>query len=174
MINLLAIALFYSGYAQENNSETIGKVIEDLTFQWDLESDNLNSYDGLTKFCLDQEYRGEVIDMLNKIHHYDSVLYQRLVKAAHYNHDSEIEKTLKEISKFEDKYNMKSFIHFLHDECNARKEIENNAEETRNELAQNSYDAQVYVVETEINKFIKHVTKRVDHIRQHVHHLHIN
>lgn len=172
-ISIIAILIAWCLPAQENDSPTLGTAIDDLTFSWDLEADNLNSYDGLSKFCVDVDYRLEVIELLNEIHHYDSVLYDRLVKASRFNHDKEIEKTLKEIAKFEDKYSMKSFIHFLHEECNYRNDIEKNAKEAKNDIGENSYDGQIYIVETELNKYIKHVTKRVDHIREHVHHLHI-
>ncbi|MFY0605242.1 MAG: hypothetical protein JXR10_00915 [Cyclobacteriaceae bacterium] len=172
-ISIIAITctLLLSAKAQESTS--LGATIDELTYKWDTEAENLNSYNGLTEFCVDKEYRTELIGLLNDIHHYDSVLYDRLVKAQRFKKDKEIEKTLKDISKFEDKYSMKKLIHFLHEECNARKDIEKNADESRNDFGANSYSGQIYIVETELNKYIKHITKRVDHLRKHVHHLHI-
>ena len=49
--------------------------------------------------------------------------------------------------------------------------LEKNAEDTRNEVGYSSYSSQVYLLETELIKYVKHVTKRVDKIRQHVHHI---
>lgn len=158
--------------AQESE-ETLGAAIDKLTYTWDLEAENLKNYDGLTTFCVNTEYRMELIKLLEDIHHYDSVLYKRLVKASRFNKDREIKKTLKEIETFEEEYSMKHFIHFLHEECKTRSEIESHSEELKNDIGANSYDGKIYMVETELNKFIKHITTRLDHIREHVHHLHI-
>ncbi|HCX21626.1 MAG: hypothetical protein CMB80_34550 [Flammeovirgaceae bacterium] len=161
------------GLAQSNESASIGEAIDNLTSKWDSEAKSLRTYDGLIKFCDDQEYRFGLIEMLNEVHHYDSVLYDRLTKAQRYNHSKEIEKTLKDISKFEKDYSMKDLIHFLHSECVEKNKIEKNAAELRNDIGENSYDGQVYLIEVELNKYIKHITKRVDIIRDHVHHLHL-
>ncbi len=168
---VITSTLLFSAQAQE--TKTLGATIDELTYNWDTEAENLNSYDGLTEFCVNTEYRVGIVELLNEIHHYDSVLYDRLVKAQRFKKDKEIEKTLKEISKFEDQYSMKNLIHFLHEECDIRKDIEKNADESRNDLGANSYSGQIYIVETELNKYIKHITKRLDHVREHVHHLHI-
>ena len=122
---LIATALYLNAQSSdEQPQESLGQKIDDLTYSWDLESDNINSYEGLSKFCLDEEYRFEVIGLLNDIHHYDSVLYQRLLKANRASHgNKEIEKAIDDIKKFETDYSMKKFIHFLHDECNARNDI---------------------------------------------------
>ncbi|MFY0599041.1 MAG: hypothetical protein JXR03_05180 [Cyclobacteriaceae bacterium] len=153
--------------------ETLGKKIDDLTFEWDTKSIGLNSYEGLGKFCDEKEYRDEFVVLLNDIHHYDSVLYQRLLKASRRSHDKDIKKAIKEIEEFEKEYNMKKFIHFLHQECNDRNDIEKHAEDLKSEIGSESYGGQIYLIENELNKYIKHITTRVDHIRKHVHHLHV-
>ena len=56
-------------------------------------------------------------------------------------------------------------------ECKAMREIESHSEETANDVGINSYSGQVYLLETELFKYVKHVTARVDKIRLHVHHL---
>lgn len=172
-LGLVLIGICLVGKAQEDESNTIGQSIDDLSYKWDLEAVKLSTYSGLTEFCDDQEYRYGVIELLNNIHHYDSVLYQKLVKAQRYKHDKEIEKTLDDISKFEENYAMKDLIHFLRQECLEKNKIEKNATELKNDIGENSYDGQVYLIEVELNKFIKHITKKVDVIRKHVHHLHI-
>ena len=169
---ILLIPLAFSQEGEEGG-KTLGAIINDLTLQWDLEADNMNDYEGLSKFCQDEKYRLEVINLLQDIHHYDSVLYDRLTKAARFNSTHEIKKTIAEIEKFEEGYDMKSFIHFLHEECNARNDLERHAEEAKDDIGIYSYDGQVYILENELNKFVSHITKRVDHIREHVHHLHI-
>ncbi len=61
---------------------------------------------------------------------------------------------------------MKEFLTFLHEECNARAEIERNAKKTGEDK-----DGEAYILETELQKYVKHITKRIDGIREHVHHL---
>lgn len=166
ILSIMSISCFSQG-------ETLGQKIDELTYEWDTKSIALNSYEGLGKFCDKKEYRGELVTLLNDIHHYDSVLYQRLLKAARRKKSKDISKAIDEIEKFETEYSMKKFIHFLHEECNDRKDIEKHAKDLKSEIGSESYSGQVYIVENELNKYIKHITTRVDHIRKHVHHLHV-
>lgn len=171
---LVAILLcnYVAGSAQDS-SEKLGEAIDNLTLKWDNQAESLKTYNGLVRFCDDKNYRLEVIDLLNNIHHFDSVLYSRLVKAQRFSHDKEIQKTLDDIALFEEDYNMKDFIHFLHQECVDKNNLEKNSDDLKKDIGENSYDGQVYIIEVELNKFIKQITKRVDVIRKHVHHLHI-
>ena len=159
------------GAQQEGDNERLDEKIDKITYAWDLEADKLSSYDGLQTLCTDESYRMEIFALLNDIHHYDTVLYNVLIKLSKKNHDKEIEKTLKDIKKFEEEYDTKSFIHFMNEECKAMLDIEKHAEETKNDVGSNSYSGQIYLLETELYKYVKHVTDRVDKIRQHVHHL---
>jgi hypothetical protein len=154
--------------------ESVVDKIDMLTSNWDMESKTLNNYDGLTKFCVEADYRNQIIGLLKEIHHYDSVVYERLVQASRKSDDKEIKSTLKEIKDFEGKYSMKAFIHFLHEDCNARADIEKHSKELRSDLGSESYSGQIYLVEVELNKYIKHITSRMDHIRKHVDHLYHN
>lgn len=172
-IGLALIGVCLVGKAQENADSSLGESINNLTYRWDKEAEKLSTYDGLITFCDEESYRFEIISLLNDIHHFDSVLYQRLVKAQRFNHDKEIEKTLEDIREFEDHYAMKDLIHFLHQECLEKGKIEKNAKELKNDIGENSYDGQIYLIEVELNKYIKHITKKVDIIRKHVQHLHI-
>ena len=145
--------------------------IDEVTYDWDLEADKLATYDGLLYVCSDEDYRQKVIKLLNDIHHLDSVLYGVLIDVSKHSSDKEVKKTLKDIRKFEEDYNTKNFIHFMSQECKAAAEIEKNAEKTKNQVGQNSYSGQIYILETELFRYVKHVTQRVDKIRLHVHHL---
>lgn len=171
--SFLVLFGFVQVFGQEDN-KTLGKIIDDLTYKWDDEAKTLDNYDGLAKFCVNEGYRLAIIKLLKDIHHYDSVLYDRLVKASRFGNQShEIKKTISDIEKFEEGYDMKSFIHFLHTECSARNEIEKNSDKLKEDIGFYSYDGQIYVLENELAKFVSHITKRVDTIRDHVHHLHI-
>ena len=157
-------------FAQEDG-ERLDEKIDKVTYSWDLEADKLATYEGLLSVCGDKDYEAKVVNLLNEIHHLDSILYGVLVKLSKTSTDKEIKKTLKDIKKFEEEYGTKKFIHFMSQECQAASEIEKNAEDTRNEVGATSYSGQVYILETELFKYVKHVTQRVDKIRIHVHHL---
>lgn len=146
--------------------------IDELTYKWDLEADKLSSYNGLISLCEDKAYRTEIFDLLKQIHHYDTVLYNVLLGLAEKkHHDKEVDKTIKDIKKFEEEYDLHAFIEFMREECKAMQEIEKKADDTRNEVGLTSYSSQTYMLETELYKYVMHVTAKVDKIRKHVHHL---
>ena len=157
-------------FGQETNKR-LDESIDEVTYNWDLEADKLATYDGLLFVCANEEYRTRILSMLNEIHHLDSVLYDVLTRMSRTSSDKEIKKTIKDIEKFESEYGTRQFISFMSEECKAAREIERNADDTRNEVAQNSYSGQVYLLETELYKYVNQITKRVDKIRLHVHHL---
>lgn len=152
-------------------NDRLDEEIDRVTYKWDLEADKLASYEGLQNLCADESYRLEVFDLLKEIHHYDTILYQVLVKLSHQSKDREIQRTLKEIKRFEEEYDIEAFVHYMHLECNAMLEIERESDNTRNEVGFISYSSQIYLLETELIKYVKHITKRVDRLRLHVHHL---
>ena len=164
---LISINLF----AQEDQEKRLDEKIDKITYDWDLEADKITSYAGLLQLCTDKEYRTRILELLDDIHHYDTILYNVLVKLARTSNDREVQKTLKDIKKFEEKYDTKSFIYFMNEECKAMFEIEKESGATANDVGINSYSGQVYLLETELFKYVKHVTARVDKIRLHVHHL---
>jgi hypothetical protein len=157
--------------ANAQDTEEIREKVDEITFEWDNEAIVLNSYDGLTKFCRDDQYRYGVIDLLEEIHHYDSVLYIKAKNALKVSDDKELKKLVKDIEKFEKKYSMKDFIGYMRDDCVARAELERNDDDMKSDIGSESYDSQVYIIETELQKYVKNITKSVDRIREHVHHL---
>lgn len=167
----LSALILISTCALSQENERLDEKIDQITYDWDLEADKLSSYEGLQQLCMDEAYRTKILTLLDEIHHYDSVLYDVLLKLSKTSDDKEIKKTIKDIKKFEEDYDSQSFIAFMSDECKAMRDIETHADETANEVGYNSYDGQVYLLETELFKYVKHVTARVDKIRLHVHHL---
>ncbi|MEM6643434.1 MAG: hypothetical protein AAF616_10675 [Bacteroidota bacterium] len=172
LIILITFSSICTVAAQEEASqERLDEKIDQLTYAWDLEADKLASYNGLQNLCADAEYREEVFGLLKEIHHYDTVLYEVLKKLSRTSKDKEIQKTMKDIKKFEREYDTKSFIKYMRKECSAMLEIEADADDTKNEVGYTSYSSQVYLLETELIKYVKQVTRRVDKIRAHVHDL---
>lgn len=168
---LFCTFLILTSLIAQDAEERVDEKVDQITYDWDLEADKLATYEGLGSICLDEEYRSKILSLMKDIHHYDTVLFEILTKLSKKNKDKEIKRTLKDITKFEEKYNPKNFAHFMNQECNALKELEKNADDLRNEVGQNSYSGQVYILETELSKYVRHVTSSVDRIRQHVHHL---
>ncbi|WP_420319162.1 hypothetical protein [Ekhidna sp.] len=168
VFSILLMFIVISAFSQD---ERLDEKIDEITYDWDLEADKLSTYAGLQLLCSDEAYRSKILQLLDDIHHYDTVLYGVLIKISKSTKDREVKKTLSDIRKFEEEYNTRSFVHFMNEECRAMKEIEKNSEKTANDVGINSYSGQVYVLETELYKYVKHVTARVDKIRIHVHHL---
>ena len=157
--------------AAQETEQRLDEKIDEITYKWDLEADKLSTYAGLDQLCSDENYRLEIFSLLDDIHHYDTVLYGVLLKISRTSNDKEVKKTLKDIKKFEDEYDTKEFVHFMNQECKAMRDIERDSEKTSNDVGINSYSGQVYLLETELYKYVTHVTNRVDKIRSHVHHL---
>ena len=169
----ILIATVISLHALSQETKSIGATIDDLVFDWDLESIYMEEYSGFKRFCEEEEYRDEMINLLKAIHHYDSVLYDRLAQAQRFKHSKEIQKTLRDIEAFEAEYDMHSFLKFLNSECVELKKLDRRKADLEDEVGEESYDGQKYILINETSKYIHHITKRVDLLRKHVHHLHI-
>ena len=167
------MALVVSVYVYGQEEKSIGATIDDLVFDWDLESVYLEEYTGFKRFCEETEYRNEIINLLTAIHHYDSVLYERLAQTQQFRHNKEIEKTLRDIKTFEVEYDMHSFLKFLSLECAELKKLDRKKRDLEGELGQESYDGQRYILINETSKYIHHITRRVDLLQKHVHRLNI-
>ena len=167
---VLAILLMMVAFATMSQS-TI-EAMDELTYKWDLEAETLSTYEGLLEFCVNEDYRFSTIDILKGIHHYDSILYTNLQKAHRKDrHNHQINKTIKQIENFEREYTTKNFIHFLHGDCNKSVDLEQHSSELRKDSGEGSYDNQVYVLEVELGRYVHHITKKVDQIRNLTHHL---
>ena len=87
---LLSVCLIIvnNGQAQENlkesNEDTLSVVehLDELTLLWDEKSIELKTYQGLRKFCRSSAYRNSIIEMLESMHHYDSLLYDMAIEAS--------------------------------------------------------------------------------------------
>lgn len=171
MKRLLIIALLLISYENvavaQNESENITEIIDDLTAKWDAEAVKLRKYDGLAEYCQNRTYRIEMVRLLNKIHHYDTVLYQTVKAKYDENSDSEAKATLGDIEHVEEKYTTKNFLDFLHKECNQFNDVEKNY----GKKGGSKYEKETAALEKEAGKYIEVITQRIDLIDEHVHHL---
>lgn len=146
-----------------------------ITAEWLSQSGQLKTYSGLTDICTDAEYRKQTIEILSIIHHYDSLVLDALNDPANImkiDH-KEYASSMKDITKFETEYGVRSFISHLKTSCETRLDLERNKEDLRKESGQYSYDGQILVLETEIRKYLKHLDKKVIRIDDHLHLLHL-
>ncbi|HHP7242805.1 MAG TPA: hypothetical protein ACFCUD_14100 [Cyclobacteriaceae bacterium] len=165
IFTLMLVFIYSALFAQDNKD--IMSVIDDLTIKWDKKAVELNSIDGLKNYCRLKNFRDQSKDLLNKIHHYDSVLYKIVKEKYNADENAEAKATLEDIETLEQDYTTKNYLQFLRQECIKFNDIE------RNYLASEKadYDKRVSELEKEINKFITAITKQIDIVDEHVHHL---
>ncbi len=177
---LLVISLllgYMNGYAFQQSGDTtvnLESKFDNISFRWDLVAQELERYDGLSQFCIQNDYRKNVINILNEIHHFDSLVYKRLKHISSRRNSGEIRKTVKQIEELETEYDIKSFTAFLNKECKDRRQVEKSKKVLKGNYGEYSYDGQKHLVENAIERYVHHVTHLIDHVRKHIHHLHLN
>ncbi|MEP5612306.1 MAG: hypothetical protein ABJP45_08650 [Cyclobacteriaceae bacterium] len=157
--------LTFTSVCQEE--ENIVEIVDDLTITWDKEALDLSTYVGLQYYCATKPYRDNTIKLLDKIHHYDTLLYGIVKRKFEVDGNQEAEATLKDIEKLEAEYTTKDFKRFIHRECNGVNEIESNYGRAGGE----EYDRETKKLEKELAKYVESITNRIDIIDEHIHHL---
>lgn len=158
----------YQKQLQEKEEEKdIVTIIDELRYKWDEEAVKLETYEGLRDFCRVKPYREETIDLLDKIHHYDTTLYFTVVNKYNIDQNAEAKATLEDIEELEKDYRTQSFLQFLHKECNSFNDIEKNFGRSKGP----EYEKRVADLENEMIKYVESITELVDVIDEHVHHL---
>ncbi len=161
--------------ATTEQKESLEKEFDAVAQEWHTLSEIIDNYEGLAEYCGSADFKKQVITSIRKIHHFDSLIMDK-IQAPSFVHENahEEKKTLKSIEEFESEYRIPSFIEHLKDECDARHDIEKGRKKTANEIGAESYSGQVYLIELELYKYIHHIDKRLDHIEKHLHKIHID
>ena len=163
-----ALFLFTANVASaQDERENIVEIIDDLTIRWDTGAEKLATYDGLKDYCQTQVYRVKTRKLLDQIHHYDTVLYQIVIEKYEADSDAEAKATIDDIEKLETDYTTQSFLVFLREECQEYNAVESNL----GRAGGKAYEKEVHAIEKELAKYIRAITKQVDTIDEHVHHL---
>ncbi|MBV6644523.1 MAG: hypothetical protein KI790_03690 [Cyclobacteriaceae bacterium] len=172
---LIASSLFTQANPFENDS--INQAVlnfEVLSQRWQAVSDKLETYRGLSVYCMSGSFRKEVIDVLDRIYEFDHLLYDRLVEMKTIGHAKhKIKTTLHQIEKLEIKYDIQGFKKHLEQECEERGNLQADASVDNREIWERENIRHVEALETLTYKYIHHVARLVSHIRQNVHHLSI-
>ena len=150
--------------AQEQN---IVSIIDDLTIKWDKQAEQLETFAGLKYYCTSDKYRTNAIALLDKIHHYDTLLYNVVSDKYANIKDAEAKATLKEILTVETEYTTPNFKAFLQQECDGFNELQ----ETYSQRSGSKYYKEAEKLEKELAKYVESITTRIDLIDEHVHHL---
>lgn len=164
---ILAIALVFCSlnfsFAQ---GEDIVRVMDDLRVNWDTRAAFLQSYTDLQNLCRNRDFRGDLIKLLDQIHHYDTTLYN-IVKSKYANNpDPEAKATLEDIEKLERNFATGSFKSFVHEECGEYNMVESSFGKEGEE-----YQAEKKRVEIALRRYVGSITRQIDLIDEHAHHL---
>ncbi|WP_420318925.1 hypothetical protein [Ekhidna sp.] len=151
-------------YAQD---EDIVKIVDNLTKKWDKQAVALSKYSGIKYYCTSEQYRENTIGLLDKIHHYDTVLYTIVSEKYENKKDKEAHATLKEILTVETNYTTPNFKTFLQEECEKFIALGQDYDASDD----SKYYKEIEKIEKELSKYISHITKRIDLIDEHIHHL---
>lgn len=155
-------------------AQSIELEYDQLTKTWLELSEEIRPYRGLKLYCDEPLYQDFTIDVLHRLHHYDSVLLDVLedptieLSVSH----REYKRTLRDIEKFETKYGLKEFVSILNETCEAQTELEANKDDLKSDSGMYSYDGQILVMENVLHKYLKHIDKRVVAIDEHLHMIH--
>lgn len=150
-------------YAQDGD---IVKVMDELRTNWDTRAAFLQSYDDLKNLCRNRDFRGDLIGLLDQIHHYDTTLYNTVKVKYADNPDAEAKATLNDIEKLERDYATQGFKTFVRSECGEYNMVENSFGKQGDE-----YEAEKKRVELELLKYVGSITRQIDLIDEHAHHL---
>lgn len=156
--------LFFRSFSQEVSDKNIVEIVDDLTVRWDDAAKKLESHGGLSDYCRDKAYRDNTLDLLKSIHHYDSSLYAIVTQKYAENQDKEAKATLDDIATLERDYTTRSFIDFLRKECISYNDAERNK-------TMGTYKKEIKEIEKELKKYVDAVTRQIDIVDDHVHHL---
>jgi len=167
MKQVLVISCLLIAFYAPAQKRDIVKIIDDLTIQWDKQAEKLGTFAGMKYYCTAEQYRNKTIHLLDTIHHYDTLLYFAVTEKYQNIKDSDAKTTLKEILTVETEYTTPNFKEFLQQECDQFTKIG----ETYGQQSGSQYYEEIDKLEKELAKYVAKITKRIDLIDEHVHHL---
>ncbi len=171
---LFLLCFLYLIQAFSNNSNTAlrSKIIT-LSISWEEESKKLIEYRGLSGFCNDLEFRSDYYDLLKEIHEYHGLLYEQLVRTSDQHDQKKMHKVLDEIEIIERDYNITAFNDFFRERCYDQNDLEKNTKKYLSGFGVHSYKGKIYVMEEELRRYIEKLTKRINRVKRHIRHLHL-
>jgi len=166
-IIVFLIQLFLSIGAPLPAMELEARVIA-LAGHWEREMALLTQYHGLASFCESADHREGVYGLLDEIHNYHGLLYQELLETTHHHSARTIRRILKHLVKLEEDYSIQNFNAFFGERCKAQTELEAMARQYKSGFGMHSYDGKIHVLEIEMHRYLKTLTKRISKVKKHV------
>lgn len=173
---LLFLLTAYLCKAQSEKELPLVDQFDVVTMDWLEKTDYMKTYAGINEYCRNPNFRTSVDRVLTSLHTYDSLILHTLDDPYTYLglNGKEERKTRSDISSFEEHYQLKDFVEHMRKSCLFRNEIEANADDLRNGVSYESYDAKVLVLVTETSRYLKNIDKLVLKIDDHLHSLDLN
>jgi len=165
-ILLLITSVLFAFNFSHAQDEDIVKIMDKLRGDWDAKVQFLRTYDDLKNMCRNGDFRRDLIALLDQIHHYDTILYNMVKMKYSANSDAEAKATLDDIETLEAEYTTKDFRNFVHQECGEYNMVENSFGKEGEE-----YESEKKRVEAELIKYVPVITRQIDLIDEHAHHL---
>ena len=166
----------FASFSQSAVEVPIKEQFDYITLDWIGKSERLKTYAGINEYCQNPAFRETVNDLLNEIHAYDSMIIAKLSDPTSYlNFNAKEErKTLSDIQSLESVYGTATFIDKMRESCVFRNEIEEDADDLRNGVGYESYDAKVLLLETDVTRYLKKIDKLILKVDDHLHVLDVN
>ena len=165
-----------SSFGQSEIELPIEEQFDVVAIKWLDKSKFLKTYNGVNEYCQNPSFRKSVDRVLSEIHSYDSLILSKMgdPKAYFSWNKKEEKKTLADVKQMEIAYGMDEFVNHMREMCVFRNEIEAKADELRNGVGVESYDAKILLLETDMTRFMNKVDRLVLKIDDHLHVLHID
>lgn len=172
----IAFLLTSAAFSQSAIELPIEEQFDVVMDNWLERSELLKTYAGVNEYCQNPQFRKSVDRLLKEIHTYDSLIMQKMEDpTAYFSWDSKEEKkTLKDVHELEEEYGLEAFVNHMREICTFRNDIEKDAENLRKQVGIESYDGQVLLIETDMEKYLKKIDKLVVRVDEHLHVLHID
>ncbi|MEM8939198.1 MAG: hypothetical protein AAGC64_07615 [Bacteroidota bacterium] len=166
----------YLSFSQPATELPMADQFDVVAIEWIEKTKFLKTYLGVNEYCQNPTFRELVDGLLSSIHIYDSLIISRLDDPTSYlNWNTKEEKKARsDIESFENEYHLEDFIEEMRDACLFRNEIEANADNLKNGVGYESYDAKVLILETEVSKYLNRIDRLVLKIDDHLHKLKID
>jgi len=164
-LSILTSVFLIANICMAQDSEIV-RIMDALRAEWDTKVQFLSSYDDLRNLCGNDSYRRDLVAVLNTIHHYDTTLYEAVMEKYTRTSDPVAKATLDDIEALEANYTTRSFMIFVRKECQEYKLTENGVSKEGTE-----YEANRKRIEMELIKYLPEITRQIDLIDEHAHHL---
>ncbi len=169
VFSIVSLTSFGQSYLVENRigrGRDIVEIMDYLRGDWDAKVSFIRTLEDLRNLCRNRDFRVDLIELLDEIHHYDTTLYNTVIAKYSHNSDPEAKATLEDIETLELDYTTRSFKGFVHHECNEYNFVKNNFSKS-----DPGYAEEKNRIEIELNKYVSAITWQVDVIDEHAHHL---